>query len=357
MHGRLLLTALPAWLGVLMLSGTLLSCTQAESHVPRPAPTYRAITLDARRAPEPEVLPALRDLGVSHITLIPFGFQPALHVPELRMNPDARWYSESDTGIRTLAAQADTLGMGVIIKPHIWVGRYDVSGQTRADIGFDDEASWQQWEAQYRTFMLHYADLAAEVEADLLVVGTELARAARERPAFWRGLIAEVRTRYEGPLTYAANWYAEYDLIPFWADLDYIGVQAYFPISDDEGPTDEALRAGWKPHCEALGALSAQVDRPVLFTEFGYRSVRYAAAEPWRWPSRDEVGTGVLDLDLQARLYDAFFAVPWQEPWLAGIIVWKWHPTEEGQRPHRSIAFTPQGKPAEAVMGRAFNAR
>ena len=317
-----------------------------------PADRIRAVTLDAVHPPDTATFKRLRMLGVTHVALIPFGFQPAPQEPVIRMKTGSRWHSESDDGIRTLARRAAGLGMQVIIKPHIWIGDYSSEGQARHRIGFDREADWQKWEKQYRQFILHYARLAQDIEAPLLVVGTELSRVAHTRPAFWQDLIAEVRTVYDGKLTYAANWYQSYKQIPFWEALDYIGVQAYFPLSEKDDPAPEVLRQGWKAHAGELARLSKKVNRPVLFTELGYRSVSYAAAEPWRWPSRKEQDAVPSDEVLQARLYRTFFEHVWPRPWMAGAILWKWHAHSRRARP---LGFTPQGKQAEEVIGQGFN--
>jgi len=238
-----------------------------------------------------------------------FAFQAAVDKPALRMHTDADWFSESDRGIRTLARQADSLGMHIILKPHIWVGRYSTGGQSRDAIGFETEEGWQTWEAQYRTFMMHYAHLAEDIDAAMLVVGTELANAVKTRPAFWRSLIAEVRTVYGGPLTYAANWWEEYEAVTFWDDLDYIGIQAYFELSKEDGPTAAMLHEGWKPYKETMRQLSEYTGRPVLFTEIGYRNVPFAAAQPWRWPSRedlDNVAPDVFDGPVIPEMAQAF---------------------------------------------------
>ncbi|MFQ5570400.1 MAG: hypothetical protein ACE5G0_12035 [Rhodothermales bacterium] len=316
----------------------------------------QSVTLDAIRAPGIEHLRTLRDMGVTHLTLIQFGFQPGYDVPEVRMNTDARWFSEGDSGIRILARQADSLGMRVILKPHIWVGEYRAGGLARDAIGFDTEADWVQWEGRYHAFMMHYAHLAREINAPLLVVGTELAHVARTRPDFWRRLIADVRQVYDGELTYAANWYEEYEDITFWDALDYIGVQAYFELSKAENPTLDMLREGWVPYKETMQRLSERVGLPVLFTEIGYRNVPSAAAEPWRWPSRDEIGTVQPDDTLQAHLYQIFFESLWHEDWFAGAVIWKWRPdTEERRRRRNYLDFSPQNKPAEQLIARWFS--
>lgn len=308
----------------------------------------RSVTLDARDRPAPEVLVYLRDLGVTHITLVSFGWQEATNDPEVRVDTSDGWYSESHSGIRALARQADTLGMGVILKPHLWIGGYD-EAQDRSNIAFDTEAAWADWEASYRQFLMHYARLAADVEADVLVLGTELHRSATSRPGFWRSLADSARRVYDGDLTYAANWHEEYRQISFWDALDFVGVQGYFPLTEMADPPLDTLQARWQSHRRALAQVHRRTGKPVLFTEIGYRSAPSAAAAPWRWPERD--GDVPADSSLQARCYRAFLSTMGGAPWFAGAVIWKWHPTA-GER-HRT-AFTPQEKPAETVLRRWF---
>ena len=166
---------------------------------PDPVFDVRSVTLDARNRPDSSLLVQLRDLGVTHLTLVSFGWQENASSTEIGIDTTKGWYSESHHGIRTLARQADALGMDVILKPHIWVGGYD-EAQNRSEIGFESEARWQEWEANYRRFLMIYARLAADVDADMLVLGTELTRAATERPEFWRDLAADARSVYDGEL-------------------------------------------------------------------------------------------------------------------------------------------------------------
>ncbi|QXD13831.1 hypothetical protein GQ464_010135 [Rhodocaloribacter litoris] len=341
---RFLLTA---GLGGVLVAGLVAAFGWApfrqEDGAARPDARIRAVTLDARHPPADSLLDRLAGLGVTHVAVIPYAFQPDPQTPALRHNPDGHWYAESDAGIRDLAGRLRARGLGLILKPQLWM-----RGAWTADLTFDSEAAWTAWERAYRDFILHYARLAAGTDAALLVVGTELARAVRTREAFWRRLIADVRTLYGGPLTYAANWHDDFEHVPFWDALDYVGVQAYFPLAETDSPSLATLRAGWAPHRAALERIARRTGRPVLLTELGYRSVSYAAAEPWRWPSRDEYGHLAPDFDLQARLFQAFFDACWDAPWLAGVIIWKWQ-ADPGRRP-RDLDFTPQDKPAEQVL-------
>jgi hypothetical protein len=315
----------------------------------QPVFDVRSVTLDARHPPEPDLLPHLRHLGVTHLTLVSFGWQEAADDPRVRIDTSDGWYSESHRGIRALARQADSLGMGIILKPHIWIGGYDEQ-QDRSDIGFDSEDAWTRWETSYGRFLLIYARLAAEIGADALVLGTELSRPATTRPQFFRTLADTVRRVYDGNLTYAANWHDEYEEITFWDALDYVGVQAYFPLVDTPNPSLDTLQDRWRQHRADLSALHQQTGKPLFFTEIGYRSAESAAEAPWRWPERD--GGGVPpDSALQARCYRAFLSTMQNTPWFTGAVIWKWHPRASQQDP---TAFTPQDKPAERVLYRWF---
>ena len=49
---------------------------------------------------------------------------------------------------------------------------------------------------------------------------------------------------YSGKLTFGANWYLEYEDVTFWDDLDYIGIQAYFPLTKKENQGVDELVKG-----------------------------------------------------------------------------------------------------------------
>src|SRR4051812_37331319 len=104
----------------------------------------------------------------------------------------------SDASVLHAIARAKELGMRVTLKPHVdvWDGTF------RGDI---TPASRSDWFASYRAMIDHYADLAAQAGADALIVGTELTTMTDDT-AEWRALIAGVRARFGGQLTYAANW-------------------------------------------------------------------------------------------------------------------------------------------------------
>ena len=168
--------------------------------------------------------------------LNPFAYQQTVEDPLLLFGEDP-----PDHELRHGIREARRLGLKVMLKPHVWV-RQQSTREWRGTIGQDSEEGWRQWWEHYESFILHYARLAAQEEVEIFCIGVELSRAARERPKDWRRLIARVRKAYPGPLTYAANWWEEYDLLEFWRALDYIGINAFFPLSKVPNPSLEQLR-------------------------------------------------------------------------------------------------------------------
>src|SRR5947207_11952182 len=57
----------------------------------------------------------------------------------------------------------------------------------------------------YRDLVGHYADVAHDGEADVLVIGSELISAEAEINE-WTKTIRMIRRRFAGQITYCANW-------------------------------------------------------------------------------------------------------------------------------------------------------
>lgn len=288
----------------------------------------------------------LKRNGVTWISQTPFGWQRGVSDPVIEFEKvGARiMWGESAEGLRVTTELANSNGVEVLLKPHLWA-RNGWPG----DIRMQNETEWEVWFGHYREFILYYARFAEACHIPIFCIGTELHHATRyETP--WRNLIGEIRKVYHGKLTYAANFHQEYEHIQFWDALDYIGIQAYFPLSARDNPGLKELVAAWKGPLLKLERLSDAYKRPVLFTEIGYKSTVDTAAEPWRWPQQSDVVK--MSEECQANCYQAFFQAAWDKPWLAGVYFWKWYP--HGNSRLQDIDFTPQGKPAEKVMATWF---
>ncbi len=314
------------------------------------AAKQRGVSWVAGREITPLHIKPLVEANVEWIVQTPFGWQRRFDTPNIALvTGGGVLWGETDEGLRLTTEYARRHGIKTLLKPHIWL-REKPDGKWRANIDFPDESGWAEWFAEYRTFILHYAEFAQANQIEALCIGTELHNPAVEREADWRKLIEAIRGVYDGRLTYAANWWQEYEEIKFWDDLDYIGVQGYFPLTDVESPTIEQLKEGWKPHRRKLEALSRTYGKPILFTEQGYKSTRDTAARPWEWAQQSD--RAKIDLQAQANCYEAFFQTFWHEPWVAGVYWWKWFPTDQVAAGRRSsnADYTPQGKPAQDVV-------
>ena len=229
-----------------------------------------------------------------------------------------------------------------MLKPHIWLRPPAWVGM----VASQSEDDWTTWFSSYREFIVHYAFLAQDAGMDAFCIGNEL-QGTTQREQEWRDLISEVRDVYDGVLTYGAHA-DEVWRIQFWDALDLIGVSAYFELTPKLSPTPADLVAAWTPIATRLGRLSAEWQRPVLFTEIGYRSVDFAARHPWKFED-----TTPVNLQLQADAYAAFFEAVWSEPWLAGVYWWKWRSSLADGGPDDDD-YTPRGKPAEEVLRRYY---
>ncbi|MEP7027797.1 MAG: glycoside hydrolase TIM-barrel-like domain-containing protein [Candidatus Eisenbacteria bacterium] len=305
-----------------------------------------------RRFSEDALRPLLRD-HVEWLVLGPFGWQENATSTEVRIATRDVMWSESDSGIVTIARLARAHGMRTMLKPQIWLTR-PAPGTWLADIDAPDEAGRTAWFESYRRFVLHYAGLAETAGVEVLCVGAELHRSVKRSPRDWERLIADVRAVYHGRLTYAANWYEEITDVPFWNRLDYIGVQAYYPLTDRLEPRVDDLVAAWHPIAASLERLSVREGRPVLFTEVGWKSTPDAAARPWEWGEHMSGTSARVSTGTQARAYEAFFRAFWSRPWFAGAFVWKWYANHGAAGGPDDIDFTPQNKPAESVLARWF---
>ena len=79
--------------------------------------------------------------------------------------------------------------------------------------------------------------------SDLFCIGNELRQMTRYETE-WRDLIATVRRIYHGPITYGAHWESEFEKLPFWDAVDYIGLNNYFPLTRNGDASAEALQKG-----------------------------------------------------------------------------------------------------------------
>ncbi|MHB0866036.1 MAG: glycoside hydrolase family 113 [Thermoleophilia bacterium] len=301
---------------------------------------------DASRAS----LTDMRATGANYVAITPTQYMRRLD--SVTFGPDPSGRTATDAAVGRAIDDAHARGMKVMLKPHIDVIEGDI---WRGDIQPADTAAWF---AAYQQLMTHYAQLSADHGVELLVVGTELVSMSDSRySAEWYGIIAGIKNVYHGPLTYSASL-NEYGNIRFWDQLDYMGLNFYFPLSEMAEPDTAELIKGWTLYSGRYGqanwmarveAWQSSWNKPVIFTEIGYRSTKHVGVTPWDYWTPD-----TYDGDNQARAYEAAFEVLQSKPWLVGVFWWNWA-VGDSNGGAGETGYTIHGKPVESVLTSWFS--
>jgi len=259
--------------------------------------------------------------------------------PDLQATPD-------DASVIRAIEELRSLGLKVMLKPHVDVR----DGTWRGSIQPAEPAAWFE---RYREFILRYATLAEAHGVEMLTLGTELTTLSDARyRGEWEDLVGAVRSIYSGVLTYAANanWPGdEFTSVCFWDLLDLLGLDVYTSLTDRSDPTVEELRAGWYSNryganmVEAYRNWQLSHEKPVIFTEIGYRSLDGANRDPWDFQS-----AAAADPEEQRDCYQAAFEV-WsrERSWMLGQFFWAWHVWVPGPA---DTDYSPRSKLAEGVL-------
>jgi hypothetical protein len=270
-------------------------------------------------------------LGARSVAIVPFLWQPDPTSPDLVRGTDM-----TDGELRTAIQDAHMLGLAVLVKPHVWVPQ-----SWAGTVAMTSEDAWREWFANYRRELARIAQIAADEKAEALAVGTELTQTS-QRPE-WNELIAAARGVYSGRVLYVAHNVEEAEAVPFWGQLDAIGVTLYPPLGADHD--GDFRRSAMRAAADRLDALAARTGKPIVVGEIGLRSAPGAAAKPWE--SAEERPTAP-DPELQAEVLADWLTVL-DRPAIQGVLVWRWFTDPDAGGPS-DTDFTVQGKPAERVL-------
>ncbi|WP_299681192.1 hypothetical protein [uncultured Dokdonia sp.] len=300
-----------------------------------------------------DVQKATKDIikdNIEWVTVIPFIDQQDETTNRIGGTVTPGVWSRRDSVTMKHISRLQERDIRVHLKPHIWL-----RDGWRSNIELSQE-DWEIWFKSYEERMLQYARIATKMEVPLFCIGTELRTAIQHQPEAWLPFIKEIKKIYSGKLTYASNWDDPIEDIPFWKELDYIGVQAYFPLTTQEEPDLETIKAGWDAHITALKNASEQYEMPILFTEIGYRSDATATIAPWEWGALTGALTQKKSDKTQQLAYEAMFQKLWDEPWFAGCYIWQWHTRTTAKGASTNVDFTPRFKPAENTITKWYGA-
>ncbi|MEO5928798.1 MAG: hypothetical protein ABIR47_02590 [Candidatus Kapaibacterium sp.] len=280
----------------------------------------------------------LAAIGADHIAILITAYQHDRHASRIYLD-SAR--SPSLVSLHAIATYASSLGMKVTFKLHV----DSDDGTWRAMIQPDDPAAWF---ASYREILLPLASLAELFQGDRFIVGTEL-KGTTGNIDQWKTTIAAARAVFSGKLLYAASW-DEAAAVPFWDDLDEIGVDCYAPVADHANPTRFDILVGWGPSIDRLRHLWSQTGKRIVLTEVGYRSVDGAAMAPY-----DFTSSARIDPAEQADLYWGALQAIAGASFIEGVYWWNW-PADNSGGPTNSD-YSPARKPASQELAWSWRLR
>jgi hypothetical protein len=227
---------------------------------------------------------------------------------------------------------------------HTWRGDLNTAAYPLTDPELADFFS------QYEDYIGEMAELAQGHGASHLLVGSELKGLTldpRSQP-YWGSVITRADGAFGGTLGYAANW-GEYPDVPFWAQLDRIGVDAYFPLaSQDEAraigdPLPDVIEANWQSILDQLESFGQSEGKLVVIEEWGAVPHNGTTVWPWRSdpklapdPSEPPPSLPIPDPDEQLHAYMGTVRATESElDWLEAINFWHFSMPGNSQSPYQ----------------------
>ena len=285
----------------------------------------------------PLLFTRLKELGVNTIAInFPLD-QKSWNSNQVEINRDL---TPSLSYLEKLIDIAYSTRLSVNLRPIIDEENLVRTGHWRGNIQPRNPAKWFQ---NYREILLNYAELAERKGVKLLTIGVELNSLQTGHEDEWKQLIEEIRRVYDGELIYAFNWNALEQLpyIGFVHLIDYVGIDAYFPLNVSNDATVDELDVAWNEWINDL--LPIIENEKILLTEVGIVPIDGAYKTPYQWVYTNQT----YNPDVQVNYYQSTFN-SW-EPYIEGIY-W-WTVTLED---NIEANYSPLGLPTEEVIKKQF---
>ncbi|HEX2914978.1 MAG TPA: hypothetical protein VH186_29565 [Chloroflexia bacterium] len=340
---------------LLCLLASTLALTGSSANASTPSTWQKSVTLnstwngDFGSASSDAAIDQARQANANYVTLIIPLQQDNINSTNIYRAP----FTPTDAALVHAISKAHSLGMKVSFKIHLDPN----DGNWRAYINPSDRDTWYQ---NYSNFLNYYASLAQQNGVEQMVVGAELismaaATSNSDNTQRWRNMISQVRQRFSGKLTYSANWGGsgfteEFTHISFWDALDYIGISAYFSLSNYDNPSVSDIMSNWDYwRTSTIQPFQQSIGKPVLFTEVGYRSVDGSASHPWDWWSG-----GNYNPQEQVNAIQALTQYWSNYSWFAGLQYWDWN-TNPNCCGTGDTGYEVQNKPGYTAMQTGYS--
>lgn len=257
------------------------------------------------------------------------------------------YLTEKDEDLEKIIKFAHSLGLAVMMKPHIDLTKDPDPLHWRGHIGVNmTENQWPLWFDSYRKFALHYASMSHRLGVEVFSISCELIEASK-RTKEWRGIIKAVREVYNGYITDSANWGEEEESKLWWDDVDFIGIDAYYPIdpNNTKASVKELVKIWEKTYVPKFENMSKFWNKPISFTEIGYCS-----GDCKRGHQTDKSLQA-----FQARRYEAALLALKDKDWFMGFFWWAWN-SDFAFGGKDDNCISPQWKKSEHILRKYYHA-
>lgn len=307
----------------------------------------------------------MESLGANWTVLTPSWHYTTANPPVLEAVPgkDPLWH---DLLQITNSANDNNLKIAIFPQSHP-----EISSEEWWSSAARDAAWWQSWFDRYRTFLLHYADFAEQINADALILGEENMLPALPNGLLpdgdpsnvfldagdrWGKLIEEIRRRYSGSLFLAVQITpTQFTLEEFEQDFDQYYILVSSPLKNEDGEMD-IHQAVTQILDEQIYPLWESTGKPIVLG-IKYPSTT-AALDGCIVQNEDCLSFDVLDqpvttpinvsldLNLQFEIYEAFLTAVNEREWINGLVSRGYYVPAALQDLSSSI----HGKPAAAMV-------
>jgi hypothetical protein len=268
-------------------------------------------------------------------------------------------------------AQARNQGLSVAIAPTF---RYASSETDYWQSSAKDANWWQDWFDNYRTFSIHYADLAAQTGASTLILGSgSLAPAMpggtladgsssgvpEDAAARWENILTQVRSHFSGTIYWAMDYPGGVNDPPAILDaVDGVYLQWSSSLTSAKTYTENDLETAFSTALDQdVQPFQEQIGKPIVLAVM-YPSATGAAHGCISQPSGEclafeglsraypDTPSVSLNLQEQVDIYNALFAAVNTRTYISGIVAKGFYPPAVLEDKSASL----YGKPAMDVL-------
>lgn len=220
-----------------------------------------------------------KSLNANFIELVPYWWMESVNDSKLvPCDSVPHCVIPSDQLIRDWIQHAKSKGMGVVLAPHFFVGKYE------AESWAVQPTNLAAWFESYTGFITRYAEIAAEEEVEILVVGKNLCGTDHAH-ASWSNVVDAIKNVYQGQLAYVnPSIYTNNPIVSgVWPSMDIIGVAYYWPGSAaDTQPTVEQMQANIeRGQTGQAAAMHRTYGLPLIAFEMGTQNIDGCNYNPW----------------------------------------------------------------------------